>query len=70
MRPLKATGVRLNQAALNCLLVAAVKGVLGERLGKLVLLLKNPLAMLEFRPVTHVTAFPDPVHTTLSLVVS
>jgi len=39
-------------------------------LGKLVLLLKNPLAMLEFRPVTHVAAVPDPVHTTLSLVVS
>ena len=70
MGPLKATGVRLNQAALNCLLVAAVKGALGGRLGKLVLLLKNPLAMLEFRPVTHVTAVPDPVHTTLSLVVS
>lgn len=70
IRPLKDTGVRLNQAALNCLLVVEVKGALGDRLEKFVTLLKKPLAMFEFRPLTHVTADPDPVHTTLSLVVS
>jgi hypothetical protein len=52
MSPLKATGVKLNQAALNCRRVLALNGALGGRLIKSPQLLKNPALMAELRLVT------------------
>jgi len=50
--PLTVTGVKANQAALNCLRVVALKGALGDRLEKSPQLLRNPALMAELRPVT------------------
>ena len=50
--PLMVTGVKANQAALNCLRVVALKGALGDRLEKSPQLLRNPALMAELRPVT------------------
>ena len=52
MVPLTVTGVKANQAALNCLRVVALKGALGERKLNRPQLLKNPALMAELRPVT------------------
>jgi hypothetical protein len=52
MVPLTVTGVKANQAALNCLRVVALKGALGDRLEKSPQLLRNPALMAELRPVT------------------
>ena len=50
--PLMVTGVKANHAALNCLRVVALKGVLGDRFEKSPQLLRNPALMAELRPVT------------------
>ena len=52
MVPLTVTGVKANQAALNCLRVVALKGALGERLENKPQLLKKPVLSAEFSPVT------------------
>ena len=52
MVPFTVTGVKANQAALNCLRVVALKGALGDRLEKSPQLLRNPALMAELRPVT------------------
>jgi len=52
MVPFTVTGVKANQAALNCLRVVALKGALGDRLENSPQLLRNPALMAELRPVT------------------
>jgi hypothetical protein len=52
MAPFTVTGVRANQAALNCLRVVALKGALGDWLEKIPQLVRNPALMAELRPVT------------------
>ena len=52
IKPLKATGDRLNHAALNWRRLLAVKGGFGFRLEKRPQLLRNPAEILELRPVT------------------